>query len=142
MYTQYPKGEITIWCYGRDVSEQESGRGKRKKETESASVSRRQEKEEVDAVYKQLKEKHGDAFDTPKLRLWANGSIHKKPRRQESLSDALCNAAVTFDNAFSSGPPKKPDEPQQPATYSLPTGISPSKSVELRMKNFQQLRYL
>ena len=159
MYTRYPRGEITLWCHGRDVGVQESGQGKRKKETESTStsVSKRQEKEEeVDGVYKELKEKHGDAFDTPKLRLWArmvcsnlhedldhppnvpafNGSNPKKPRRQESLSDALCNAAVTFASTFSStsGPPKTPDGP--------PAGISPYKSVELRMKNFQQLRFL
>ena len=109
---------------------------------------------------KELKEKHGNTFDTPKLRLWArmvcsnlhedldnphnipafNGSIAKKPRRQESLSDALCTAAISFANAFSSRPPKQSIiESQQPATCSLPAGISPSKSVDLRMMNFQQL---
>ena len=70
MYGKYPKGEITLWCDGRTEQEDDiSGRKKRKRVEVS---SKRQEKEdEVDDIFKQLKEKHGEKYDTPRLRLWA-----------------------------------------------------------------------
>ena len=66
----------------------------------------------MEEVYKELKEKHAAAFDTPKLHLWARmlcSNLHNdldnppdvpaftgsipKTSRQDSLSDAWCNVA-------------------------------------------------
>ena len=108
MYDKYPSGEITLWCEGRSEKDSDvSERGKRKRD--EVVTSRRQEKEEeVDQIYKELKAKHSNQFDTPKLRLWArmmssnlHDSLDKPPDvpafhgstpkkcRQDSLSDAL-----------------------------------------------------
>ena len=70
MYSKYRTGEITLWCDGRQSDRDRIGeevRSKRKRDSE-ANVSRRQEREEeVDTVFKDLKEKHGSKFDTPRL---------------------------------------------------------------------------
>ena len=74
----------------------------------------------MDAVFKELKRKHNDEYETPKLRLWARmissklhddyesspnipafqGSVIKKSRQQSNLSNALSGAAVAFANAL------------------------------------------
>ena len=123
MYSRYPKGEITLWCDGRSPSGQESTESGKRKREETNSCSKRQEKEdEVDAVFKELKEKHGDEYDIPKLCLWARmmssslhddyetppdvpafpGSVSKKSRQHNSLSNAISGAAVAFANALNS----------------------------------------
>lgn len=154
MYDKYPSGEITLWCEGRNEKLYVSERGKRKKDE---VTSRRQEKEEeVDQLFKELKDKHANQFDTPKLRLWARmmssnlhdsldeppnvpaflGSTPKKCR-QESLSDALSGAAVAFAKVLHPGQTTTCTEQTK-----TPSCLSPGKSIELRMKNFEQLRYL
>lgn len=162
MYVKYPKGEITLWCDGRSDDggvDQASCRKKRKKEGDG-STKRQDKEDEVDDVFLQLKEKHGQKFDTPRLRLWARticGNLHddmdnppdlpafrgnnqtpKKPHR-ESLSDALTGAAVAFAHAFKSQ--NATEAPHLPDSVTT-VGVSPGKAVELRMKNFEQLRYL
>ena len=154
MYSRYPKGEITLWCEGNST-EEEDCRSKKRRKKDSDFSSRRQEKEN-DSAFKVLKEKHGDKYSTPKLRLWArmySSDLHddldkppnipafqsdvtpKRPRR-ESLSDVLSGTAVAIAQAL-----KKPSEVN--ASVQLPpSGISPTKAVELRMKNYEQLRYL
>ncbi len=97
-------------------------RGKRKQDT-GVGGGRRQEKEEVvESVFKELQEKHGNKFDTPRLRLWSQmvcSGIHEDydtppdipassgvtPRRprKDSLSDALTGAAVAFAQSISGG---------------------------------------
>ena len=61
MYSRHPKGEITLWCDGSSPAvgqEASYEHGKRKREDVAVSTSRRQEKEEeVDAAFKELKEK-------------------------------------------------------------------------------------
>ena len=64
----------------------------------------------MDSVYHDLKEKHGNKYDNPKLRLWARmiiGGLHENTnepppvpafhceskRRKDSLSGALTDAA-------------------------------------------------
>ena len=72
MYSKYPEGDVTLWCDGRSADDREevcecSGR-KRGSHTDS----KRQEKEDyVDEIYKDLKDKHGEKYDTPKLHLWS-----------------------------------------------------------------------
>ena len=159
MYAKYPKGEVTLWCDGRSDDEDDpSCRRKRKREE---GGSRRQEKEEeVDDIFKQLKDKRGDKYDTPRLRLWARticSKIHddldnppdipafrgtgpKKAKRNESLTDALTGAVTVLTNAFQSNQSKSPQREQNSSVQ--PVGVSPGRAVELRMKNFEQLRYL
>ena len=69
MYSKYPEGDVTLWCDGR-LDGKEEGRSGRKRD--SRTDSKRLEKEDyVDEVYKDLKDKHGEKYDTPKLRLWS-----------------------------------------------------------------------
>lgn len=116
VYSKHPKGEITLWCDGC-AEEEDVGKKMRKKDTGS---TKRQEKEaDVDDVFTQLKEKHGQKYDIPKLRLWARsicGNLHDdldtppdlppfckqvpKKARRESLTEALSGAAVTLANVF------------------------------------------
>ena len=68
MYAKYPRGEITLWCEGKE----EQSIGHRKRKREESFASKRQEKEaDVKSVFIELQEKHGDNFDVPRLRLWA-----------------------------------------------------------------------
>lgn len=156
MYKNYPTGEITLWCDGRTPNAKEEGSGysKRKGDDCSMGPSKRQKMEEVDLVFKELKEKHGNTFDTPRLRLWARmvtNKIHNDldsppnipvfcstPRRprQQSLSSAITGAANALVKAFG-------DTAQDSETSACrQPGVSPGKAVDLRMKNYEQLRYV
>ena len=168
MYIKYPKGEITLWCEGV-VSEEESiGHGKRKRDEPVTGASKRQEKEdEVDTVFRELKYKHGNKYDVPRLCLWARmvtSKLHedmdsppnipafnctpKRPKRGESLASALSGAAVTFANALGDTPRfdnASDVSGHDSSTEPLPlvsAGVSPRKAVDLRMKNYEQLCYL
>lgn len=71
--------EKLLRCDGRsDETGDTSSQKKREKDGET--WTRRQEKEdEVDDVFMQLKERHGQNFDIPRLRLWACticGNLH------------------------------------------------------------------
>ena len=166
MYEIHNKGgQISTWCEG--VSNDEGRSNSKRKRDNDLGVSKRQEKEEdVEDNFKVLQEKHGKnkQFTTPMLRLWArtiSAGLHddldsppdlpafsqsqpKKPRKQESLSDTISEAAVSIVHALSGSSSKeKEKEPITPSkTASVSIGVSPGKSVELRMKNFEQLRYL
>ena len=74
MYRKHPTGEITLWCDGCTAADEDTtGRNKHKKDDSSGGPSKRQKKEEgVDSVFKELKEKHGNKFDTLHLCLWAH----------------------------------------------------------------------
>ena len=153
MYHKVNPGEITLWCEGAlSSTEEESRSTKRNREDNDNPPSKRQKKEEeVESV---LKEKHGDAFDTPRLRLWARMIVSKlhanydsppsipaftstpKKPRQQSYSSAIEGAAIAFAKALG-GSPKDAATPSQP-----PVGVSPGRAVELRMKNYEQLRYV
>lgn len=160
MYDKYPSGEITLWCEGRSEKESDvSERGRCKRKRDEMVTSKRQEtEEEVDQLFKELKAKHANQFDTPKLRLWArmiSSKIHDKmdeppdvpafhgtgstPKkcRKDSLSDALSGAAIAFAKVLH---PDKSTTEQ--AKTPVPSCLSPGKAIELRMKNFEQLRYL
>ena len=66
-----------------------------------------------------------------------SGSVPKKPRK-ESVTDVLAGAALAFAKAFTSETSLSASVSHPPVT----TGVSPSKAIELRMKNFEQLLYL
>ena len=155
LYEKYPNGgNVSLWCDGKSTDTV----SKRKKDSESQpGTSYRQGKEEqVETTYAELHEKHGSKYDPPRLRLWARmittglhsdydtppeipaflGSTPKRARR-ESLSEAMSGAAVAFADALKG---KEKDEKRQGSVVT--SGISPGRSVELRMKNYEQLRYL
>jgi len=163
MYSRHPKGEITLWCDGSSPAvgqEASSEHGKRKREDAAVSTRRQEKEEEVDAAFKELKEKHADVFDVPKLRLWARmiasnlhddyetppnvpafqGNASKKCRVQNNLSDAISGAAVAFATALKGGNSVSTSTEKTSTTGTH--SISPSKAIDLRMKNFEQLRYL
>ena len=156
MYRKHPTGEITLWCDGRisDIEEEAMGCGKRKRGDQSTGSSKRQKKEEeVDSVFEELKEKHGAMFDTPRLARMIANDIHddlerppripafgftpKKPR-QESVSSG---AAIAFAKALGATPQGN-DEGNRNTLLSRQTGLSPGRAIELRMKNYEQLRYV
>ena len=135
---------------------------KRKRESEKGSGrggGRRQEQEdEVDQYYRTLVNKHKEMFITPQYRLWARmhvAGIHDsmddppdvpafssnppKRQRKNSLTESLTGAAVAFANTLSHN---AGDSPLQSGQSSHGVGISPRKAVELRMKNYEQLRYI
>ena len=59
------------------------------------------------------------------------------------MSDTISEAAVSIVHALSGSTKEKGKERDTPTkSASVSIGISPGKSVELRMKNFEQLRYL
>ena len=160
MYQKYPKGgNIMFWCDGRLTESESAHAQKRKRDTKDGSggsTKRQEREEEVDSTYKELVEKHSGKYDTPKLRLWArmicsglhdnfdnppnipafSGSTPKRPHKQ-SLSDAISGAAIVFAETVK-GKASPVPQPQLPTQ----AGVSPGKAVELRMKNYEQLRYL
>ena len=109
-------------------------------------------------MFKTLKAKHGDSYDVPRLRLWSRmicSNIHDdtdsppnipafttssvtKKARKDSFANAMEGTAVAFANAVS----KPNNSPRRDSSTPLPSAISPGKMVELRMKHFEQLRYL
>ena len=104
---------------------------------------------------------HGD-FSTPQLRLLARmivlqiGNLCERalqifqhlvelgtPKRsqQQSFSDAISGAAVAFARALKNDHETTPTRHARTTTTGG-TCISPANVVDLRMKNFEQLRYL
>ena len=164
MYLRYPKWEITLWCDGctSSVGQKDSSKhGKRKRDEIGFCSSKRQEKEdEVDTVFKDLKEKHCDEYDILKLSLWARmissslhddyetppnipafqGNASKKCWQQNSLLNAISGATVAFVDALNGNTLLASSKEKTPNTGTH--SMSPSNAVELRTKNFEQLRYL
>ena len=118
MYSDRDGGEITLWCDGRKnfaTSEQI----KRKQEV---TTKRQEKEEEVDHIFSQLKDKQGDKYDRPKLRLWARmiaSGLHESTddppdvpafhqgepkRKKESLTGALTGAVEAFARAMGNTP--------------------------------------
>lgn len=166
MYQKYPNGgSINLWCDARCQQDEVDNARKRKRDAESSKKASIDENElDVDDVYKKLLDKHSGKWDTPRLRLWArcicaqqHSSYDDPPdlpafkdpepkRRKESLSDAPAGAAVAFASAMTGGS-KAQDHTSSKGDRICTEPISgacvsPGKAVELRMKNFEQLRFL
>ena len=155
MYQHYfEKPCISLWCDRREEdesSDEEKTRKKKKKDTQGLS-KRMEKEEELEDIFLKLKEKHGTKYSAPQLRLWARmvianthddlenppmvpmitGPAQKQPNKN-SLTEALTSAACAVADAFS---PTRTVPPQQ-----VKHG-SPSKIVDVRMKNLEQLRML
>lgn len=124
------------------------------KHDDGNSGGRHQQEDEAGNYYKELVSKHKEKYSTPQYRLWARmqasglhdnmddppnvaafDSTPKRPRK-DSLSNSLTDAAVAIVNTLSNTEKPKND------TVCKAVGVSPGKSIELRMKNYEQLRYL
>ena len=130
------------------------GKGKRK----NGGTSSKLEEDDVDEHYKVVTEKHGDAYSVPQRRLWAR-TIHcgthdshdtppqlpmfgppPKCQRNDTFTDAMTNAAVAFAKAISPSTQLTTSSQQNLSQSSVV--LSPTKSVDLRMENWQQLRFV
>ena len=120
--------------------------------------------EEVTDIFEDLKEKHKE-MKLPKLRLWARmiangvhesteeppnvpmitGTIPKRARR-ESMHDAVVDAAKAVAQVFTGSTSQCSSHTTQSSvtTTSATTSltISPACLVNIRMKHYEQLRYL
>jgi len=160
MYKSLKKDEeVLLWC------ESIVNLSKRKKE-EGVPVSKRQAKEdEIDSTFQSLKKKHNEKYEIPKLRLWArmitsglhesieeppdipafhSGGVKKKKTTVEAISGVM-DTLVKIVEQKAPGPGNSPNtstKPDIPVPEVSFAGVSPSKAAELRMKNFEQLRYL
>ena len=161
MYRKHPTGEITLWCDGCTAADEDTtGRNKRKKDDSSGGPSKRQKKEEgVDSVFKELKESMATSLILPTsvyepvwlpttcmmiFRIPQTFCLTSKRSRQQSVSGAISGAAIALAKALG-GTPKEGSEGNTTtptALSSLQAGVSPGKAVELRLKNYKQLRYL
>ena len=65
-----------------------------------------------------------------------SGCVPKKPKKDSTISEALTNAAVAFANACSGQSRQDVCQGQ----HSDALSVSPSKSVEVLMKNFATCR--
>ena len=167
MYQKYPSGgSITLWCDARCEENTSEGGCKRKRDIDAPKKQSNTIEEnecEVDRVYKKLLDKHDSKWDTPRLRLWAQCIVtemhesyvdppdlpaFKAPepkRRKESLTEALSGAAVAFAGVISKqqAPPVQEGEHSGTPRSCSGQGVSsPRKIVELRLKNYEQLRYV
>ena len=97
MYAKYCGGEVTVWCDGRGENPESDSRSKRKRGAESAGTSRRQKEEEVETIFKDLKDKHGNKYNTPKLRLSSRMILSQL---HEDLENPLDIPAFTFNFKF------------------------------------------
>lgn len=81
---------------------------------------------------------HDDLENPPNVPSFSNPA---KRQRTNSLSDSLTGAAVAFANTLSGA-----QRPVNTTSISAPApsvlGVSPGKTIELRMKSYEQLRYL
>ena len=150
MYAYYAGKEFIFrWC---DANEQEVGDEsipKKRVKRDTLSSKRTEKEEELEDTFQTLKTKHGSNFSSPQLRLWARmivtgshsdtdippnvpmiNGIQKQTTHRESLTDVVSSAAAAIAKVLT--PPSTP----------TPTLNSPNKTVDTRMKNLEQLKYL
>lgn len=80
-----------------------------------------------------------ESYENPPNVPMITGSISKPPPR-ESLSEIIAGAATAIVKAINPAPVTT--LPTDSTSESRPTNLSPGRCVDVRMKNFQQLRYL
>lgn len=157
MYKTYSNGgNVTLWCDSiLPDSGLPSNSGKRKRDGET-STTRQEKEEDIDNIFQELREKHSE-MEFAKLRMWArmiSGKLYdnydeppegplfyqcerKRPRKD---TDALSGAATATCKVLSPSSTARSNGSELQESAS--TSFSPSKQVNLRMKNYEQLRYL
>ena len=69
----------------------------------------------------------------------------KRPRKDNNLSDALCGAlspGPSSAGSSSSGSSGSLSSSGSSGSHMMPFSVSPTRAVNLRMKSYEQLRYL
>ena len=157
MYLSCARNEISLWC---DVSPS------KKKKSQSESNSKKDD-DDTEAITEQLFTKHGDKYDKPTYRLWAqmlhcgsHKNYDKPPKLPEEIiagpspkrhkpdfSEPFRDAAVAVVRALTPSPSAVntvTSSTTSSATTSatISVGISPGRKVDLRGKNYQQLRQI
>ena len=127
-------GSIVLWCHCRFGDFSNITGSKRKKANEN---TRQFKEEETDAIFKDLKEKHKENYDTPKLCLWArmiaanlhddydtppdvpliSGSLPKK-KKKDNMFDAITSAAEAFAKTVSTSTSNNPTPASNSCSYS------------------------
>ena len=153
MYSSLKSEEISLWCDADPHDDKKSdGKGKKR----NGGTSSRFEEEDVDEHFTTLTEKHGDTYSVPQRRLWAQ-TIHcgthdsydtppalpmfgppPKRHKKESISDVMATVLAKAINPSASGS----QEASSSIANQSSVAISPGKSVDLHMKNLQQLRFI
>lgn len=152
MYELYHgKAQICLWCDGKDPMDDEDqpNPAKKRKKKVTADNSINEKEDEVESIFQKLVAKHGTVkYAGAQLRLGSNETHDdldhppnvpmitgvKHSKQKESLTDALTSAAVAVAKVFS---------PSSENSKPLPLSqFSPSKKIDLRMKNLEQLRQL
>ena len=68
-----PGNEIILWCMGEEEQEDESSHQHDVKRKSEGILNKRQARDdEIDIIFQQLREKHGDTYSAPQYRLWAH----------------------------------------------------------------------
>ena len=131
--------EIPLWCDADQGGGSDRSRKCKKDEFDE---------DNVDTIYQELKKKHSNLYSVPQYRLWAR-MLH-------------CDTHDSYDTPpaipmFSGSQPKKqrvgdgvviiPRSAMSPLSVQNPerdvsVGVSPGRSIDLRMKNLEQLRYI
>ena len=136
------------------------------------TASNREEREiEINSLKSEIKKKHPDIYSDPQVSVWARmisngihdstdippdipiitGAVKRKKEPSRSVDkDALTaittatTAAVSAlaDAVSSRSSGSKCESPPRTADSGKPVGLSPGRMIELRMKNYEQLRYV
>ena len=151
MYNRYKSNgsEIPLWC-DKVVN----------KELVKRPTKRERHEEEINDIFDELKEKHKD-YGVPKLRLWARmivNGVHEsteeppnvpmitglptKRSKNESVHDVVVDAAKAIAQVFTAS--QKGHSPPKGNLHSgcSTNNISPARLADVRMKHYEQLRYL
>lgn len=158
MYSAFKKGtEIHLWCEGKQPEHngsQEPPAPKRSK----TSTRRELFEEEVDEIFKKLREKHED-FEGPKLRLWARllhsgryddydnppniplitGSSSSSKKTKDTMKEALTGAATAVVKMLQSSSSERQVSERSPSTTSA-YYASPLKTAQLRSSCLEDLK--
>ena len=156
MYQKF-KGtsQISLWCERVAAKETQELSGTKR----PATTKRDRHEEEVNDIFEDLRKKHKD-METPKLRLWARmisnglhestdeppnvpmitGKAAKQPKR-DSMHDTVVDAAKAVAEVLT-GLRQKDDHSKVPTSQASTTGVSPLRLADIRMKHYEQLRYL
>ena len=143
--------EILLWCYSPQEGNTTSGststvRGeKRRRSSEDLpATSKRTTKFELhqkkmsdlEEIYEELQETHLDCYTAEQLRAWAHliqmnkHDSYEEPPNKPFFRNTRKRGSSSAISSVSN------------ASAAITPHVSPSKAVDLRMKNYQQLRYL
>ena len=145
MYTRFKaKQEITLWCHAQKGSEETSVASDKQRSarnhllpTDKAPESKRQTCAEkladVEEIVKNLQKKHGTAFSTEQLNVWA----HMMHIGKHSSSEEPPNVPYFTRGRTKMSSPQSGDELPTPMSPTSP--MSPTKRVSLRSECIEQL---